>query len=109
MNVSNGALTSPGAQVEPSAVNGSAVQLDDSAHARVDQRRRAAAVLWRRQADAARRVEDERAVGVEVPDEPALARRRARSIHETYGVLPKNVMSGRAGVLVRARRPGCRR
>ncbi len=31
VNVSNAALTAAGAQLEPSAVNGSAVQFDDSA------------------------------------------------------------------------------
>ena len=40
------------------------------------------------------RVGDERARGVEVADEAARRRRRAPSVHETYGVLPKNVMSG---------------
>ena len=78
------------------------------------QRRRARrsaarAALERVQADAARRVGDERAGGVEVPDEAALVGCRCVSVQDTYGVLPKNVMSGVVASCVRRARPGCRR
>jgi hypothetical protein len=71
-------------------VNGSAVQFDESGTRKSIGSRGALAA--RQQTDAAGRVRDEVPVG-EVPTKP----RRfpcTSAVHDTYGVLPKNVMSG---------------
>ena len=54
-------------------------------------------------AQPARRVEHEGAGRLEVADEAALSRRPCVSIHETYGMFPKNVMSGLRRVVARVR------
>ena len=108
VNVMNASVDRGRAHVVPSAVNGSAVQLEESGTRKSISDARTTRILGVGQADAAWRVEDELPVGLEVPDEPAASRRRCASIHEMYGVFPKNVMSGEAASAF-GPRPGCRR
>jgi hypothetical protein len=90
VNVWNGALRSPGVQAVPSLLNGSAVQLEESAT-------RASI------SDSGPRGGIERMPpGVSVTNVPSALKCPTKprfsapcdAIHETYGVFPKNVMSG---------------
>src|SRR5215475_5777015 len=85
VNVSNGALTAAVGQFEPSAVNGSAVQFDDSA---------TRASISDSGPPCCRRMPP----GVSVTNRPVLSKWPTKprlsapwvETHETYGVFPKN-------------------
>ena len=90
VNVANGALTAATGHAEPSFVNGSDVQLEDSATR--------ASISGARFTCGASRIPN----GVsrtnwplarKCPTKPRLTS-PCGSIHDTYGTLPKNVMSG---------------